>query len=391
MNDFYGYIEGYYGRMLSWDERAMVLDTLTRLSLNTYVYGPKEDPFHRREWKRAYPREWTSRFKRFVKHGKKTNVRVVPSLSPGLSYDYCSAADYKALVGKFKAFLACGAETLALFMDDIPDTLPGRCAHSFSSLGHAHAVLLCRLKKDLCSHNPSVSLLFCPTVYCDLFAQGGVLKNRYLLDLSAGMPRDVGVFWTGPSVISDKIDKTDIAPVSGLFHGNIIVWDNLYANDYCPHRLFTGPYRGRPKALRAYVKGLCLNPTGLVHTDAMLLSRLSALVSGKKPRSLEPRAASQIAVVARFFDSPFARPLRPDFAPRLLRAYQRALSFLIWEWKSPLQREWYPYLVMLDNDLKLLTRVDKKTATRKWVFKKYPPVLAFVLSRTLALQKQENA
>jgi hypothetical protein len=390
MNDFYGYIEGYYGRMLSWDERAMVLDTLGRLSLNTYIYGPKEDLFHRREWKRAYPGEWNVQFTRFVKHGRKKNVRVVPSLSPGLSYDYCSASDYKALVRKFKTFVACGAETVALFMDDIPDTLPAGCKNSFSSLGHAHAVLLGRLQKDLQNHDRTVSLLFCPTVYCDRFAQGGVLKNRYLLDLSAGMPRNVGVFWTGPSVISDKIDKKDIAPVSKLFCGNVIVWDNLYANDYCPHRLFIGPYRGRSGALRAGVKGICLNPTGHLYTDSMLLWRLSTLVSTKKPPFLEPRAAREFSAVARFFDSPFARLGRPDLSPRRLSAYQRALSFLIWQWKSPLQREWYPYLFMLDSDLKLFDRVGKKTATQEWVFKKYPPVLAAVLNRTLALHKRKN-
>jgi hyaluronoglucosaminidase len=393
MKHFSGYIEGYYGRLLSWDDRAQLLTALKRLGLNTYVYGPKEDPFHRVQWKHVYPREWTGQFTRFVKDGKKKNITVVACLSPGLSYDYRDGSDYRALLRKFTTFIACGAETVSLFMDDIPETLPKNSVQSYSSLGQAHAVLLSRLQNDLRKHYPRVSLWFCPTVYCDSFAKGGIRKNRYLLDLSKGLPRDVMLFWTGPSVISDKIDKKNIAPVSDLFCGNIVIWDNLYANDYCPHRLFAGPYRGRSRAVLSSIRGICLNPTGLPQTDMLLLRRLYSFVNNH-PVGRTPHIAfddislpDAFGTVARFFDSPFAKTSRSDFTPRKRTAYEKALHYLLGKWKSPLQREWYPFLYMLDNDLKLLDRSGKKEISANWLFKKYPPALSTVLAEVLCIGK----
>ena len=41
-----GYIEGYYGKLLSWDERLEIIGHLSQNNLNTYFYCPKEDPYH---------------------------------------------------------------------------------------------------------------------------------------------------------------------------------------------------------------------------------------------------------------------------------------------------------------------------------------------------------
>ena len=50
-----GYLEGYYGRLLSWKDRSILLKTLSQLEMNTYIYGPKEDPYHRIDWFKLYP------------------------------------------------------------------------------------------------------------------------------------------------------------------------------------------------------------------------------------------------------------------------------------------------------------------------------------------------
>ena len=38
-----GYIEGYYGRLFSKDERAKVINHMGKLKMDFYLYGPKED------------------------------------------------------------------------------------------------------------------------------------------------------------------------------------------------------------------------------------------------------------------------------------------------------------------------------------------------------------
>jgi hyaluronoglucosaminidase len=396
MNKFSGYIEGYYGRLLTWDERVDILDALDRLSLNTYLYGPKEDPFHRQQWRLPYPGKWSDRFRQFVAKGARKNIRVIPSLSPGLSYDYNAPADYRILKKKFMAFAACGAASAALFMDDIPNVLPRSCARSFSSLGHAHGELLQCLQADIRRRYPRFSLSFCPTVYCDQFAKCPLEKNAYLLDLASHIPESIQVFWTGPSVISESIDGKNISAISGMFHGNVVIWDNLYANDYCPHRLFAGAYRGRSSGMLSLTNGICLNPTGLVNTDIMLLGRLSDFLNkGRAAPKQDARVTDrslprEFHAVARFFDSPFSEPEFSDLTSRKRAKYAKALKYLIWDWKSPLQREWYPFLYMLDNDLKFLLHSEKRTLALNWIHKKYPPVLSSVLSRALGVGGPEH-
>ena len=64
MKAFYsGYIEGYYGRELTWAQRLDLIPVLSKLGLNTYIYAPKEDEYHRSRWKSPYPQSWLKNFK----------------------------------------------------------------------------------------------------------------------------------------------------------------------------------------------------------------------------------------------------------------------------------------------------------------------------------------
>ena len=50
-----------------------------------------------------------------------------------------------------------------------------------------------------------------------------------------------------------------------------------------------------------------------------------------------------------FSSQPLPRPDRGD-----IPACLEAIEILLWQWKSPLAREWYPYLFGLKQDLLLL-------------------------------------
>ena len=83
----HGYIEGYYGRLLDWDDRARLLHRLSSLGLNGYLYAPKEDDCHRFEWRRPWDKEWIASFSRFCKEAWRHNVCVLGGIAPGLDYD----------------------------------------------------------------------------------------------------------------------------------------------------------------------------------------------------------------------------------------------------------------------------------------------------------------
>ena len=81
-----GYLEGYYGRLLSWNDRSMLLEKLSALGMDFYIYGPKEDPYHRIKWSEPYPVETMNYFKAFHNKALKEGIRPYFSLSPGLTY-----------------------------------------------------------------------------------------------------------------------------------------------------------------------------------------------------------------------------------------------------------------------------------------------------------------
>jgi hyaluronoglucosaminidase len=380
----WGYIEGYYGRLLDWTERAGLLAHLAAGGGNAYLYAPKEDPLHRRDWRVPYDHRWRRSFARFAAQGRAVGVDVIPGMAPGLSFDYLDEKDYAALLGKLAAFRDMGCRVLALLMDDIPPRLPAHCRGRFASLGEAHGRLLGRLQLDLNRGGRKCRLWFCPTVYTDQFATGPVARDPYLTDLAALIPRDIPLLWTGPGIISERLTAGNLRAVSRLFRGNLLLWDNLYANDYCPQKLFVGPYRGRSPELQSLTRGILLNPTGLPATDRFLLDLLAAFYRGEPAARGWKDAVEAHGIpaaflrVAKFLATPFFRPSAGDLAPASAAAFRKALHPLIWDWKGPLHLEWYPYLFMLDADLKACGK-GKERPDAAWVRKRYPPILAKLL------------
>ena len=120
-----GYIEGYYGKLLSWNDRYEILDTLYKNKMNFYFYCPKEDINHRLKWRLKYKNKWISDFKKFIKYAEKKHIQIIVGISPGLDFDFKSYSmgkkeDIKLLIQKFEIFLSCSVKHIAILFDDIP-------------------------------------------------------------------------------------------------------------------------------------------------------------------------------------------------------------------------------------------------------------------------------
>ena len=46
LQNIFGYIEGYYGKLLTWEYRFKIVEELKNNNFNTYFYCPKEDLNH---------------------------------------------------------------------------------------------------------------------------------------------------------------------------------------------------------------------------------------------------------------------------------------------------------------------------------------------------------
>ena len=83
-----GYIEGYYGKLLSWEHRELIIKSLYRNNMNTYFYAPKEDINHRLCWKKNYSKSWRLNFRKFTDISKKYKIDIIAGLAPGLDFDF---------------------------------------------------------------------------------------------------------------------------------------------------------------------------------------------------------------------------------------------------------------------------------------------------------------
>lgn len=386
MKQFFGYIEGYFGRELNWTERFGMVDHLAELGMNAYVLAPKEDPFHRVKWKTPYPREEMQKIADVVKYGKKKSISVLPALAPGLSYDYSGEDDYAVLLGKYKDFLNNGINQFGLFMDDIKPELPDNCKDKFHSLGEAHGTLLIRLSEDLRNIDPQTGFWFCPTIYTEEFVEGDGADSPYLIDLAANIPVDIPVFWTGEKFVAPEITVENIKRISQLFNGNIIIWDNYYANDYCTQRVYLGPYINRDPEIIGITKGIMQNPTGHYLTDKFLLKLFSDFLNGEKTDDASwEKAATEYGFDERFFKikeffwGPFYKTPKPseEMIDHCMEFYH---NFIV-QWQNPLKLELFPYLYALFLDLQYLMKRKEGTLTRFWLFNVFPPIIAQELEK----------
>ena len=358
-----GYIEGYYGRLLNWSERERILETLSRLEMCAYLYAPKEDPAHRLDWRSDWDAEWWQGFKRFCSHAKSLNIKVLAGIAPGRDFDFVSPeSDLEILIKKANALLASGADEVVLLLDDI-EPLASERLGSHADEGTAHAWLANSLASAI-----SAPLKIVPRVYADEIEDKG-----YLASLASTFEDSMGVFFCGSHVVSPQIALEETKAVkAGVNAGRIIVWDNLYANDYCPRRLFLGRWQGRKK-----VDAIMLNPTGMIETDCLLLALMRAGDDQKRWQEtlLSHKIPQDFFAIAEFFDlppDPRHEPQPVNFDSSKAPTTLEALDTLLWEWQTPLGREWYPFLMGLKSDI--LYRTGEMDQLR--VAKVLPPLLA---------------
>ena len=162
-----GYIEGYFGRLLSWRQRHSVVAAMDADGLDTWVYAPKEELRHRRQWRLPWGQGWLRELTAF--RGAASGVGVanlVVALSPGLDMDFDASADLDALCVKYEAALEAGATAVGLFFDDIP--LPPGDASAEDARRQAQAAAQVVNRLGIAGEQ----LWFCPTQYCTSFARG---------------------------------------------------------------------------------------------------------------------------------------------------------------------------------------------------------------------------
>src|SRR5690606_9542412 len=259
-----GSVEGFYGSPWTTEERLDLLAFHGRFKLNTYVYAPKDDPYHRDRWREPYPADRLAELQRLVEAADANHVRFTFAVSPGVSICYSDAGDREALVAKLRAVHELGVRSFSIALDDIdPETW--HCEADRAAYGGPSTAAAARAQADLLNHvqeafvdaSPGVEpLQMVPTDY------RGTDDTPYRQVLREELDPRVEVMWTGRFVVPEEITVDDAAAAAATYGRPVFVWDNTPVNDYptTEGRLVLAPYDRREPGLSAHVTGIVLNP-----------------------------------------------------------------------------------------------------------------------------------
>lgn len=255
-----GVVEGFYGTPWSHEVRMSLIDFYGKFKLNSYLYGPKDDPYHScPNWRLPYPEKEAANIKELVAACNRNRVDFVWAIHPGQDIKW-NETDYKNLVNKFELMYDLGVRSFAIFFDDIE----GEGTNPVKQID-----LLNRLNTDFVKAKKDVSsLVVCPTDYSKLWAnptpQGSLCTYGNTLDPS------VQVFWTGDVVCSD-LTKETMDWVNSRIKRPGYYWWNYPVTDYVRHIIMQGPVYGLETSLTANdLCGLASNP--MEHGEASKLA-----------------------------------------------------------------------------------------------------------------------
>lgn len=282
-----GVVEGFYGTPWSHQVRLSLIELYGRYKMNTYIYGPKDDPYHSSpNWRLPYPEKERQNIHELVEACNRNRVDFVWAIHPGKDIKW-NDEDYRNLVNKFNLMYNEGVRSFAIFFDDISGegTNPNKQVELLNKL----TADFVKTKKDV------APLIVCPTDYSKLWAnptpQGSLSIYGQTLDPS------IKVFWTGDVVCSDVTPST-LEWVNSRIKRPAFFWWNYAVTDYVRHIILQGPVYGLDQTITSNeMSGLVSNP--MEHGEASKLSLYSVAdytwnVAGYNPIDSWERALEAI-------------------------------------------------------------------------------------------------
>lgn len=243
---FRGAVEGFYGTPWSHENRLSVIKFFGKHKPNTYIYGPKDDPYHSSpNWRKPYPLAEAARIRELAAVSAANQVDFVWAIHPGKDIKW-NNADFHAVMEKFESMYGLGVRSFAVFFDDISGE---------GTKADKQADLLNRLNAEFVKKKPDVTpLVMCPTQYNKAWFGGD-----YLETLGNTLDKSIHIMWTGNSVVSD-IDRPPMEWINGKINREAYIWWNFPVTDYVRNPLLMGPVYGNSADIASLLGGFVSNP-----------------------------------------------------------------------------------------------------------------------------------
>lgn len=240
-----GLVEGYYGNPYSESDRMDLFEFFGRQKMNVYIYGPKDDVYHKGKWREPYPTALGNKIAEYAAAAKANKVDFIWAIHPGVDIQW-TKTDSVNIVNKLKKMYDLGIRTFAVFFDDIwgEGTKADKQAGLMNYIND-------ELNKAYDDVNP---LIICPTQY-----NKGWTSGDYLNVLGTQMDKSVRIMWTGNSVV-DMIEMNDMTWINNQISRKAYIWLNYPVTDYCINHLLMGPTYGNGLDIANMLGGFTSNP-----------------------------------------------------------------------------------------------------------------------------------
>ena len=222
-----GIIEGFYGTPWTFEERKSMINFLSDIGLNQYIYAPKDDPYHNKKWREAYPPEEISKIKDLADLSCEKNIEFTWAIHPGQNpFDFDNyEEEIDRIYDKYEALIAIGVKSFGLCMDDIDKKIAFNRRFD-------HMKLIKDLA-DFISAKTGNNLYFVhPWYNDDWIDEKGYEYEKLLKDIG-----NINIMWTGKQVVAPISHKSneEFAKRNGK---KPYIWFNWPVNDYRPDEIF---------------------------------------------------------------------------------------------------------------------------------------------------------
>ncbi len=255
-----GVVEGFYGTPWSHEVRLSLIDFYGRHKMNTYIYGPKDDPYHSSpNWRLPYPAEQAKNISELISACNRNYVNFVWAIHPGKDIKW-NKEDYDNLVNKFQLMYDLGVRHFAIFFDDIEGE---------GTNPHKQVKLLNDLTDDFVKNHPGVApLMVCPTDYSRIWLNP--TENGANAIYGRTLYPEIDIMYTGDVVCSD-LTKDTMDFFNSLIKRPGYYWWNWPVTDYARNYILQGPAYGLDTTLTSDdVAAIVSNP--MEHGEASKLA-----------------------------------------------------------------------------------------------------------------------
>lgn len=237
-----GFIEGFYGIPWSNEDRKSLMEFGGQFKTTSYIFAPKDDPYHRERWEDLYPEEELEAIGEMAEVGQQNKTHFIWTISPlgevaALAQKEGDEAAMELLdentekmLDKFDQLYDAGVRQFGVLGDDV------------GALPLDYVVELMGSVSEWADAKGDVrDTLYTPAAYNSGWAWDG---GQELNKLEEGFADNIHILWTGESTVGPveqyTIDRFKHRDNNGVERRDPLFWLNWPVNDVDMTRVFLG-------------------------------------------------------------------------------------------------------------------------------------------------------